>query len=207
MNIKLSKKFMIFLFLLFISSLALSLWTDKQEDKTIGIVYGLVFTVLVALAFIKFGITIFYMKKGADKKKYIPLFLGFLVFTIYIQYSIFGEEFFKRNPLNTPKYLPDGYRTEYTNRKIGTEEVTFLRKEDHLLSLSKSDQYAWNCNGTIKIILNQEVCWGLKEGSVSEQNDARLKIIWDNDNKTYVISTNDKSLTEQDIVNIIANFP
>ena len=209
MNIKLSKKFIAFIVLLVIGEVLLQLWSESKGEKAIGIFNGLSFLGVSITAVIAFAISIWGVKKGLGKKNftlYVLMMIISLAISIKIGYNIFGKDFISHNPFTTPKYIPSGYRVEYSNPQKGE---TYLIKGDKSKSiiLTKIDKYAWTCNATTRIILNQEACWGLKEGVVSEQNSDDLKIIWDSNDKTYTILAHDKSLSEQDLTNIITNFP
>lgn len=180
-------------------------WTKSQDDQTIGLVYGGLFLISIIIAIGTFAARIL-LFKSRDRKKYIGLLILSLIISLYFAYTLFGKDFFRHNPFTTPKYIPGGYRVEYSNPQKGE---TYLVKGDRSKSiiLTKTARYDWTCNATTKTILSQEVCWGLKEGVVGKQNDEYLKIIWDNNGKTYTILAHDKSLTEQDLTNLITNFP
>lgn len=205
MNFKLGKRSITFFILIAAFSFGISWWTNSKDDKTIGLVQGIMFLISVTITIGTFTATILLLK-SKHRKKYIFLLIVSLIISLNVAYTLYGKDFFRHNPFTTPKYIPEGYSVEYSNPQKGE---TYLVKGDHSNSiiLTKTDKYDWTCNAITKSILTQEVCWGLKEGVAGKQNDEYMKIIWDNNDKTYTILAHDKSLSEQDLTNLITNFP
>ena len=130
--------------------------------------------------------------------------IAFGLFALYMGLPDVTEGILYR--LNPPEYVPKGYVLTKNYQKQQTEDgeifISKLEKGDKEIQITQMNKFDWSCNGPTKTVVNAEICYFQREGASPEYD----QIFYDKFESTIQIFTNDISLSDDDLVTIIANF-
>lgn len=104
--------------------------------------------------------------------------------------------------LNPPKFVPKGYRVDFDSKvENASRAITLRDSNNHTIGITQSAEDLSACNGEVKNILETQVCWGLKLPSTND-----LIVTWKKNGYTYIVKSNDSSLSIDDVASMISNL-
>lgn len=104
--------------------------------------------------------------------------------------------------LNPPKFVPIGYHVDFDDKTENASRAITLRDaNNHTIYVTQSAEDLDVCNGEMKIILETQVCWGLKLPNTKD-----LIVTWKKNGYWYIMKSNDSSLSIDKIAAMISNL-